>query len=599
MRAILERAPDGSDTRARTRRWVAATIVAATAALGYANALANGFALDDNNVIARNPLVHTLSGVVRSFAHSYWPEATKAGQYRPLTIASFAIDWCLSHGSPVWLHAVNVGWHVLVCLLIWRLLATMFAPGAAIVGALVFAVHPVHVEAVANLVGRSELMCTAFVLAALLAHRRGGWVAIPLYAAALASKETGITFLGLAVAGDLVLGWGRGVGPTTPADDMTASITRPLPRRALYAAYAAVTALYGAVLLLVFSGMPMVRIAAPWIHSSPGARWLTAVGNATEYLRLLLVPFRLHVDYMPQVITIAHGLTVRVLLGGVIMAGSTILAVGARRTAPAIAFAIAAFAIAVAPVTNVFFPSGIVVAERTLYLPSLAVAIAAGWLWQRRPMMRVRAAAPALAAALIAACAVRSWTRTPIWRDNKTAIVASLHDEPESYRAHERVADVFEREGDTTTALREYQIARALYNQDPYLYQAAAWMLVRRGDSGTRAAERLLDSARLVEPGAYLDLMRHAWLRYAAGDYRGTIVLARRAYLLDRDSVEAIMVLTQAAQRVDDVQDADAAYRLALGDHPRDRSLRRSYVTMLTAIGDTAAARAARLEAGR
>ena len=39
----------------------------------YANALANGFALDDNDVIARNPLVRALSGVVRSFAHSYWP----------------------------------------------------------------------------------------------------------------------------------------------------------------------------------------------------------------------------------------------------------------------------------------------------------------------------------------------------------------------------------------------------------------------------------------------------------------------------------------------------------------------------------------------
>ncbi len=598
MRAILEQAPDGSEAHWRTRRSVAASIVAATAALGYANALGNGFALDDNDVIARNPLVHSLSGVVRSFAHSYWPEATKAGQYRPLTIASFAVDWSLSHGSPVWLHAVNVGWHVLVCLLIWRLLATMLAPGAAIVGALVFAVHPVHVEAVANLVGRSELMCTAFVLAALLAHRRGRWVAILLYAAALASKETGITFLGLAAAADLVLGWG-GVDPATHAADMTASTARPLPRRALYAAYATVTALYGAILLLVFSGRPMVRIAAPWTHSSLGARWLTAIGDATEYLRLMVVPARLHVDYMPQVITIAHGLTVRVLLGLVIIAASTVLAVRARRTAPAIAFAVAAFVIAVAPVANVFFPSGIVVAERTLYLPSLAVAIAVGWLWERRPMTRARAAWPALAAALIAACAARSWTRTPIWRDNKTAIVASLHDEPESYRAHERVADVFEREGDTTTALREYQIARALYNQDPYLYQAAAWMLVRRGDSGARAAERLLDSARLIEPGAYPDLMRHAWLQYAAGDYRGTIALARRAYLLDRDSVEAIMVLTQAAQRVDDVHDADAAYRLALSDHPRDRLLRRSYVTMLTAIGDTAAARAASREARR
>ena len=68
-------------------------------------------------------------------------------------------------------------------------------------------------------------------------------------------------------------------------------------------------------------------------------------------------------------------------------------------------------------------------------------------------MIRVKAAASIVAAALLAACAARSWTRTPIWRDDKTAIVASLRNEPQSYRAHERAANVFEREGDTLAAL--------------------------------------------------------------------------------------------------------------------------------------------------
>ncbi len=591
MHPVVESGADGSDARARTTRWIAPCVIAAAAALSYANALANGFALDDNDVIARNPLAHTLSGTVRSFAHSYWPEVTKAGQYRPLTIASFALDWSVSHGSTAWLHAVNVGWHVLACLLVWRLLTTMLSPGGAILGALVFAVHPVHVEAVANLVGRSELMCAAFVLAALLAHRRGRWIAVPLYAAALASKETGITFLGLAAAGDLLLGWGR--DPATASAHGPRAALPPLARRwPFYAAYTGLTALYGAALALVFSGMPMVRVAAPWQYSSTEARWLTAVGNVTEYLRLMVAPIHLHVDYMPQVITIAQDLTVRVLLGALLIAAAAALLVRVRRTVPPIAFAIAMFAIAVAPVANFFFASGIVVAERTLYLPSVGFAIVVGWLWERRSVIRVKAAASIVAAALLAACAARSWTRTPIWRDNKTAIVASLRDEPQSYRAHERAADVFEREGDTVAALHEYRIARGLYGRDPYLYQAAAWILVNRGDSGVAAAERLLDSARLIEPGAYMDLMRHAWLRYAAGDYRGTIAFAQRAYLLRRDSVDAIMVLTQAAQRINDVRDADAAYRLALSDHPSDQSLRRSYVTMLTAIGDTAGARA-------
>jgi protein O-mannosyl-transferase len=603
----------------------AGLVIALTAAGCYLNAALNGFALDDNDVIARNPLVQHL-GVGQAFLHTYWPESTHAGQYRPLAIASFAIDWALSHGAPIWLHVANIGWHVVACLLLWRLLATMLAPGGAVAGAILFALHPVHVEAVANLVGRIELMCTAFILAALLAHRRRSLLAIPLYAAALLSKETGITFLGLAAATDLLL------RPQSPADAGAGSIRNASGMSAMrasvgfYGAYAVVTALYAALLGSLFRGTPLLRVAAPWVHTPAPMRWLTAIAEVPQYLRLLFFPFRLHVDYMPRVFVVADGVTPSVAAGAILIVIATVGFVRTRRLAPPIAFAIALFGIAVAPVSNLFFASGIMLAERTLYLPSVAVAIGAGWLWDRsiigrRPgapaaqhsgiasatSITFRRRFPAVAhrplVAIVfvlagAAFAVRTWTRNPVWRNNKTAIVASLRDEPESYRAHERAADVLERAGDTTGALREYGVARSLYPGDPYLYQAAASMLVVRGDSGAARAEGLLDSAQLVDPGAYADMMRHAWLHYAARDYRGAIVLARRAYMMQRDSTDAIMVLTEAAQRIDDVSDASAAYRLAIGDHPHDRTLHRSYATMLWSIGDTAAAVRERQMAG-
>ena len=233
----------------------------------------------------------------------------------------------------------------------------------------------------------------------------------------------------------------------------------------------------------------------PEAHSTPGARYLTAISTVVEYLRLSVVPLRLHIDYMPQVIAIAHRPTGPVVLGALILIAAVLLAWYTRRGAPPVAFAIVLFAIAIAPVAYVVFPSGIIVAERTLYLPSIAVAIIAGWAWDHRPVGRLALAAPVLAACAIIALGVRTWTRTPVWRDNKSAIMASLHDEPESYVAHERAADVFERSGDTLAAIREYAIARTLYPGDPYLYQAAAAILVTRGDSGVMAAEQVLDSA--------------------------------------------------------------------------------------------------------
>jgi predicted Zn-dependent protease len=71
----------------------------------------------------------------------------------------------------------------------------------------------------------------------------------------------------------------------------------------------------------------------------------------------------------------------------------------------------------------------------------------------------------------------------------------------------------------------------------------------------------------------------------------GSRAWSRSAYLMARDSVDAVMVLTQAAQQINDVTDATVAFRLALADHPRNRALHRSYAAMLTSVGDSVSAR--------
>jgi hypothetical protein len=196
-----------------------------------------------------------------------------------------------------------------------------------------------------------------------------------------------------------------------------------------------------------------------------------------------------------------------------------------------------------------------------------------------------------MVAAVVVTFAIRTWLRNPIWRDNKTVILGSLADEPLDYRAHERVADALARAGDTTASLREYGRARFLYPGDPYLYLTPAEMVARRGGANDPSVVALLDSARGIDPSPYADAMRRAWVHYAARDYQGTIVLTRAAYAVYRDSVDAIMVLTQAAEQLHDVSAATAALHLALADHPRDQGLHRSYAALLQAVGDTVLAR--------
>jgi len=581
--------------------WRAALIVAAVGGLAYANAIANHFTLDDDTVIAKNDLVRHLSSLWRAFALPYWPVVTPAGQYRPLAIVSFAIDWAISGGSPHWMHFVNVMWHVLACVLVWRLLRQLVASGPALAGALFFALHPVHVEAIANTVGRCEVMAAAFVVAAVLAHRRGSWMAVPLYAAALASKESGVVFLGLAAANDLVLG--------IPAHACGAAATRGLAvvrqRWRLYAGYLGVAAAYGIVLAIVFRDRALVDIAPTWFRASAADRWLTEARVVPEYVRLMVAPFTLRMEYSPRVIDVAHHLSLLVVAGMLVTAVVVAGLVYAWRRAPAAAFGIAWFGIAVSPVSNVLFASGVVLAERTLYLPSVGAAIVAAWAVEeafRRidavgASARARGGRPpglrrlaiAGAAVVLMAFAVRTWTRTAIWHDDKRLLVDAMLTESESYRTHLWAAEILGRHGDLSGAQREYAIARTLYPEDPHVYEAAA--MIADGQDQYALADRLYDSASAIVPGIAVVYLRQARLRFRAGDYAGAIRSARSAYLASPDSVAALNVLTGAAQHINDFASAEWALRRGLADHPGNANLHQQYSWMLAAKGDTAGSR--------
>ena len=83
--------------------------VAACAVLAYVGSLWNTFALDDLSIIVANPLVRSGTGWWRAFLAPYWPAEWGGEMYRPLVVASFALDWLTK--STAWFHLVNVLWH--------------------------------------------------------------------------------------------------------------------------------------------------------------------------------------------------------------------------------------------------------------------------------------------------------------------------------------------------------------------------------------------------------------------------------------------------------------------------------------------------------
>jgi len=478
------------------RRELLLVFVAAVAL--YLPTVRYGFVQDDRAIIVSNPAAHSIGAALAAFDDPYWPRATGAGLYRPVTILSYAVDWTVSGGRPGWVHVMNALWHGLATVLLVTLLARWLPTLGAAAAGLVFAWHPVHVEAVASLVGRAELLAAVGILGAVLAARRRQW-AIAVLGAALAmfSKEHGV------IAGVVIL-----------LDKWLHNSDEPRYPSAFWISLAIVTIGFLAAWLAV-GWVGENDAAAVFYGRGTWGRLAIALPAALRAAILLIWPASLSVDYGPQVLPDRVGISSAAVLGFVVIVGVATLALRCRRRAPAISFAAGIAALSYLPTANLFFSSGVILAERNLYvaaiLPAAFVGWAAPWLAVRRgPLPAV------LAVAIVAiGCGWRSSARLPAWRDNRSQLLTLLADHPESYRAHGSAAAVLAGTGDTAGARREYQTADSLFSGDPYLDGARAIFLIGIGD--TVAAVPLVNRGKRLSAGKRMTLRAAFVLELARG----------------------------------------------------------------------------------
>ena len=151
-----------------TSAWAALALVVLTL-IAYGPAYRAGFIWDDDDYGTENRTLEDLGGLAR-----IWLEPGAVPQYYPLTFTSLWIEHQLYGDDPTGYHVDNVLLHALNAVLAWQVLAALGLPGAWLAAA-VFAVHPVHSESVAWAAGRSDVLATAFLLAALVAHGAAPW----------------------------------------------------------------------------------------------------------------------------------------------------------------------------------------------------------------------------------------------------------------------------------------------------------------------------------------------------------------------------------------------------------------------------------------
>lgn len=463
------------------RRTVPAVVAAAV--LVYAGALANRFALDDLYIIVSNPIVRGTE-LWRAFVAPYWPADLGGKVYRPLPVATYALDWLTA--STVWFHFVNVAWHAATSVLVALLARRWAGERAALAAGLLFAVHPVHVEAVANVVGRSELMAGLFaVLAVYLALARGSLVGSTLaLVGGLLSKENAAVVPGLVV-------WGWLVG-----------LARPSRKQVLR--FAAAWVLTGGAYLalrwwVVHPYAHLAAVAPVFVGQGPVAVRLTAVAALADVTRLLVLPATLRVDYSPAERTLVTSpLDPRCVAGvACVLVWGALLVWAWRRGRRLEAFGLGWVAIALSPVANLLFPIGVLVAERTLYLPSAGLTLAVGAALGRWGE-RGSAAWAGVLTALVVAGALRTVTRVPVWRDDATVVASVLEDSPHSYRGYAARGGLLLRARRYGDALGDLRRAAAIYGGEPAPYIAAADAAFGLGRP--TVADSLLDRAARACP---------------------------------------------------------------------------------------------------
>lgn len=462
--------------------------VALAAIVVHAGSLANGYVLDDIPIIVRNPIVQGPEGFWQAFVMPYW-ESFGGGAHRPLAVATYWLDGRID-GAP-WFHLMNLLWHAGATVAVAELARRWAGLEAALAAGLLFAVHPVHVEAVANIVGRAELMAALFAcLAVYAALVRGSvaWSAAALVGGLL-SKESAAVVPGL-----VAWAWLIGIG-------------RPSRRKgaAFVAAWLVVGVAYAVMRWAVLHPYERFHAIAPvFVGEGTISVRLTAVAALADVLRLLVFPLHLRADYSPAERTIVQSpLDPRFLLGlGCLVLWATLLVLAWRRRRLVELLGLGWIAIAFLPVANLLFPVGILVAERTLYLPSVGLVIAAGASLSRLSARRWRA----VLGLLVLAGGVRTAARVPVWRSDERLTLSILDDSPESYIGPFRASDHVEREGELEKALAYLRIAIGQSARDPRPFYAAADVAFTLGRPALADSMLARADALCARCGAYYEM---------------------------------------------------------------------------------------------
>ncbi|MGH7591439.1 MAG: tetratricopeptide repeat protein, partial [Gemmatimonadales bacterium] len=425
------------------------------------------------------------------------------------------------------------------------------------VAAALFAVHPVHVEVVALSINQSETLVGILLVSATAAYvdwRRGGntgttmpWLLLAMYLVGCLLKESAIVLPGLLLAAELTL-----------IDDPTPWRERVLKLRPWGLGMAGIAVAFLGIRTLVLHGVVGTFTAEGLIDLTWQGRLLTMLGVVPRWATLMFWPAHLQEDYSPGEIIGTDRWGPDQVIGALILVMTVVLLVRSWRKNRVAAFGILWFLVAIFPVSNVVVPTGIILAERTLFLPSVGGVLALGALVAPIGRWLAAAARPGLnravvgiTAAVIACGLGRSYVRMRIWRDPRSLWSQSMLDAPDSWRVNEAFAYLLGRIGEKDRFVHYMRRAIALSGRSPRLNAYLANWFRHRDDCVS--AGPLYDEAVRLDPRNELIRASQLACLLAAPDYRRArgVATVGRGYLPESRVLARIQVMSESLAVVD------------------------------------------------
>ncbi|HUO06132.1 MAG TPA: hypothetical protein VMU16_13125 [Candidatus Binataceae bacterium] len=557
-------------------------VILIVGALACGRSLANRFALDDYAQIVNNRLIGQWPFIWRSMVNDerWFADPLHLPQtpyYRPFQNVWFALNYHLFGLNPIGWHTAMIALHLIVVWLVYRVATRLSGDRwAGPLAAGLFALMPIHAEAVAWVASAATLLGAAFEMAAFeryllaaqsaAAKTRQTFLSLIFFGAALLSYDSAVAFPALVAAHAMIFRQGSSDAPMQRAagNRVFSVIAIIWPYLAEFAAY----------LGLRYWVLGFVSRPNAFNSLTPLTVILTIPSAVMQYLALLAIPWQAGPAHTLNIATRASSPDFYVpAIELIVLLASAAILLQEHPHRRLYLFCGAWFFITLGPILRLdLLFIKFMIQDRYLYLPSFGVSLMAADLaiWSARRSDTAAKMVAFASVAIVVAYAALMWTLQPIWRDDAAVFTRAVAAAPKFEFWHQGLASALAAQGDFAGASREYERAAALTPQggdDIFYGLALAYEHIGNRRGAERAMAERVKRLDHQTSDAYADL---ALAAMAAGDKPEAEEALKQSEAIPGGSESGAITRAKIFLLDGNATDAERTMRMLLAKTPND-----------------------------